>query len=58
MANDIIWDHKLNALPIIDENGHLVIFVFRKDYDSHKDNPLELLDEPEALYGGRGHQHP
>jgi len=43
-ANDIIWDHKLNALPIISEDGHLVSFVFRKDYDSHKGNPLELLD--------------
>ncbi len=35
-ANDIIWDNKLNALPIVDKNGHLVSLVFRKDYDSHK----------------------
>ena len=44
-ANDIIWDKKLNALPIIDKDQHLVSFVFRKDYASHKENPLELLDE-------------
>ncbi|MBQ7692370.1 MAG: IMP dehydrogenase, partial [Oscillospiraceae bacterium] len=44
-ANDIIWDHKLNALPIIDDNGRLCYFVFRKDYDNHKQNPNELLDE-------------
>ena len=44
-ANDIIWDNKLNALPIIDDNQRLVAFVFRKDYDNHKTNPLELLDD-------------
>ena len=34
-ANDIIWDHKLNSLPIVDENDNLQYFVFRKDYASH-----------------------
>jgi len=43
-ANQIIWEHKLNALPIIDDNQNLVYFVFRKDYDSHRDNPSELSD--------------
>ena len=43
-ANDIIWDRKLNALPIVSKDGRLVSFVFRKDYDSHKGNPLELLE--------------
>ena len=43
-ANQIIWDHKLNTLPIIDKDQKLVYFVFRKDYDSHKDNPNELLN--------------
>ena len=27
-ANDIIWEHKLNSLPIIDRNGILKYFVF------------------------------
>ncbi len=53
-ANDIIWDHKLNALPIIDENQHLVCFVFRKDYASHKENPLELLDSRKRYLVGAG----
>ena len=44
VANDIIWDNKLNSLPIIDEQQHLCYLVFRKDYDSHKQNPNELLD--------------
>jgi IMP dehydrogenase len=43
-ANQVIWDHKLNTLPIIDKDQNLVYFVFRKDYDSHKDNPDELLN--------------
>ena len=38
-ANDIIWEHKLNTLPIIDEQQNLQFFVFRKDYDSHRENP-------------------
>ena len=29
-ANDMIWDHKLNTLPIVDKNGNLVSLVFRK----------------------------
>ena len=45
VANDIIWDHKLNSLPIVDEDDHLVSLVFRKDYDSHKSNPNEMLDD-------------
>jgi IMP dehydrogenase len=53
-ANDILWDHKLNALPIIDENCRLTYFVFRKDYDSHKENPNELLDEQKRYIVGAG----
>ena len=53
-ANDILWDHKLNALPIIDENQRLTSFVFRKDYDSHKENPNELLDAHKRYVVGAG----
>ncbi|MBQ5539756.1 MAG: IMP dehydrogenase [Bacteroidales bacterium] len=53
-ANDIIWANKINALPIIDENQNLKFFVFRKDYDSHKTNPLELLDKDKSLLVGAG----
>ncbi|SHI20007.1 IMP dehydrogenase [Sporobacter termitidis DSM 10068] len=53
-ANDIIWDHKLNALPVIDAGGRLVHMVFRKDYDSHKENPLELLDSHKKYVVGAG----
>ncbi len=53
-ANDIIWDHKLNALPILSKDGHLLYFVFRKDYDAHKSNPIELLDSSKRYVVGAG----
>ena len=53
-ANDILWDNKLNALPIIDDNRRLTHFVFRKDYDSHKSNPNELLDAHKRYIVGAG----
>ncbi len=53
-ANDIIWDNKLNSLPLIDENGNLAYFVFRKDYDQHKENPNELLDAHKRYMVGAG----
>ena len=53
-ANDIIWDHKLNSLPIVDKNGNLKYFVFRKDYAQHKENPQELLDKSKRYIVGAG----
>ncbi|MBN1185025.1 MAG: IMP dehydrogenase [Bacteroidales bacterium] len=53
-ANDIIWDNKVNTLPIIDENQCMKYFVFRKDYDNHKNNPNELLDHQKRLLVGAG----
>ncbi|HEY9060433.1 MAG TPA: IMP dehydrogenase [Pseudobacteroides sp.] len=53
-ANDIIWENKLNCLPIVDNKQNLVYLVFRKDYDSHKENPNELLDKNKSLMVGAG----
>ncbi|MBO4380735.1 MAG: IMP dehydrogenase [Clostridia bacterium] len=53
-ANDIIWDHKLNQLPIIDDDGNLLYLIFRKDYDAHKENPNELLDDQKRYMVGAG----
>lgn len=53
-ANDIIWDNKLNALPLVDKNDHLTYIVFRKDYESHKENVNELLDENKSYIVGAG----
>ena len=53
-ANDIIWDHKLNSLPIVDDNGCLMYFVFRKDYAEHKEYPLGLQDADKRYLVGAG----
>lgn len=53
-ANDIIWEHKLNSLPIVDKEGRLRHFVFRKDYAQHKENPNELLDSNKSYIVGAG----
>ncbi|MDR1679573.1 MAG: IMP dehydrogenase [Prevotellaceae bacterium] len=53
-ANDIIWDRKLNCLPIIDKDQHLRYFVFRKDYESHKEYPNEVHDAQKRLCVGAG----
>ena len=53
-ANNLIWKHKLNSLPVISADGHLVSMVFRKDYASHEEHPLELLDENHRYVVGAG----
>lgn len=53
-ANDIIWEHKLNALPIVTKDGNMSSFVFRKDYDTHKEYPHELLDANKGYIVGAG----
>ena len=53
-ANDIIWDHKLNSLPLVDSEGRLKYMVFRKDYSTHKENVNELLDASKRYVVGAG----
>lgn len=53
-ANNIIWEHKINALPVVDKNEHLKYFVFRKDYSNHKANPLESIDGHKRYLVGAG----
>ena len=53
-ANDLIWEHKLNCLPILTEEGNLKYLVFRKDYEERKNNPNSLLDENKRYIVGAG----
>ncbi|MCL1788986.1 MAG: IMP dehydrogenase [Oscillospiraceae bacterium] len=53
-ANDIIWEHKLNSLPIVSADNKLKYFVFRKDYEEHKENQDSLLDEEKRYMVGAG----
>lgn len=53
-CNDIIWANKLNSLPVVDNDGKLCYFVFRKDYSEHKENTSELLDAQKRYMVGAG----
>ena len=53
-ANDIIWENKVNCLPIVEKNGNLNSLVFRKDYEQHKENPLSLQDKNQSYMVGAG----
>ena len=53
-CNDMIWDNKLNSLPVVDAEQRLHYFVFRKDYENRKNNPNELLDENKRYIVGAG----
>ncbi|MGG4346211.1 IMP dehydrogenase [Paenibacillus lautus] len=53
-ANNIIWEHKLNCLPIIDGEQRLISMVFRKDYNTNKKNENELVDESKRYMVGAG----
>ena len=53
-ANDLIWENKLNMLPLVDKNQRLRYMVFRKDYTDNKTNPLELIDKKKRYIVGAG----
>ena len=54
VANDIIWERKLNMLPLVDKNQRLRYMVFRKDYTDDKENELSLIDEKKRYMVGAG----
>ena len=53
-ANDMIWDNKISCLPVLDDSGNLDSLVFRKDYESDKNNPNSLLDDNKSYIVGAG----
>ena len=53
-ANDLIWERKLNSVPVVDKNRHLLYFVFRKDYEADKENPNGLMDGQKRYLVGAG----
>ena len=53
-ANDMIWEHKIACLPILDDEEKLKYLVFRKDYEDRKNNPNSLLDENKRYIVGAG----
>ena len=53
-CNNIIWDNKINTLPLVDAEGNLKYIVFRKDYAEHKEHPLALQDDKKRYLVGAG----
>ena len=53
-ANNMIWDHKLNMLPLVDAEQRLKYMVFRKDYTDNKENVSELSDPEKRSVVGAG----
>jgi len=53
-ANDLIWKHRMNCLPVVDGERKLRYLVFRKDYDAHKENPDEMVDAEKRFIVGAG----
>ena len=53
-AYALIWEKKINQLPIVDKNDHLLYLVFRKDYAQHEEQPLELVDSEHRFMVGAG----
>lgn len=51
-ATNLLWKHKKECLPIVDNNGNLKFLVFRKDYDDHHSYPDELTDGRKRLFVG------
>lgn len=53
-ANDLIWEQKLNMLPLVDKNQRLRYMVFRKDYATDKEYKNQLIDAKKQYRVGAG----
>jgi len=53
-ANRLLHRHKKECLPILESDGRLNSFVFKKDYVDHMNNPHEVMDLRKRLAVGAG----
>lgn len=53
-ANTLIWDNRLDVLPIVHDNGHLASIVLRRDYELHKTFQNESIDAEKRFRVGAG----
>jgi IMP dehydrogenase len=53
-ANTLIWDHRLDVLPIVDDAGLLRSIVLRRDYELHKRFRNESIDSEKRFRVGAG----
>jgi IMP dehydrogenase len=53
-ANTLLWDQRLDVLPIVDDAGHLESIVLRRDYDLHNQFANETVDGEKRFAVGAG----
>lgn len=53
-ANTLLWDHRLDLLPIVSADGHLQSIVLRRDYELHKTFKNETIDDDKRFRVGAG----
>ena len=53
-ANTLIWDNRLDVLPIVDDEGLLRSIVLRRDYELHKRFRNESIDGEKRFRVGAG----
>jgi IMP dehydrogenase len=53
-ANTLIWDHRLDVLPVVDADGLLHSIVLRRDYELHKRFRNESIDADKRFRVGAG----
>jgi IMP dehydrogenase len=53
-ANTLIWDHRLDVLPVIGLDGRLESIVLRSDYELHKRFHNESIDDKKRFRVGAG----
>jgi IMP dehydrogenase len=53
-ANTLIWDHRLDVLPVVDADGLLQSIVLRRDYELHKRFRNETIDDEKRFRVGAG----
>jgi IMP dehydrogenase len=53
-ANSILWDRRLDVLPVVADDGRLVSLVQRKDYELHKRFAIESVDGRKRFLVGAG----
>ncbi len=51
-ANNILWDNKVNCIPIVDKQQNLKYLVFRKDYQFAKDSKDAAVDADKCFLVG------
>lgn len=53
-ANELIWEHRLDVLPVLGEAGQVESLVLRRDYEEHKAHRLASIDAHKRLRVGAG----